>query len=89
MHLIVRQIVIYIELGNLQYKYKRNSRTTINNSRRHEEIEQEYEEIDLVNKNQIKTNKDMKNPWNIWFKLMVRRRQEYFYHKNSLKGPYD
>lgn len=62
MHLIVRQIVIYIELGNLQYKYKRNSRTTINNSRRHEEIKQGYEEIDLVNKNQIKTNKDMKTP---------------------------
>lgn len=62
MHLIVRQIVIYIELGNLQHKYKRNSRTTINNSRRHEEIKQGYEEIDLVNKNQIKTNKDMKNP---------------------------
>ena len=29
----------------------------INNSQRHEEIKQWYEEIDLTNKNQTKTNK--------------------------------
>jgi len=46
----------------------------INNSQRHEEIKQWYEEIDLTNKNQTKTNEGMKNSLNVRFKLLVEKK---------------